>query len=185
MDHRQRFIFGFEHASQRAAFALAEGDHNAALAGLMLGKAAVLTIFLAVLGADVAAKVCAIDLDIAEQLMRLVSDAMASRILCASTQAVLKLTSRSRRQLKRSFSPSRHSSEADRGEQVGELELAARKDRPRRDAVLSAAIGTFEAAARRDLVVIEEPQFGQTGRRPLRTNATCRTSRKFLSSPAA
>ena len=41
-------IFGLEHEGQRPAVALAHDDHDAALAGLVLGKATVDAILLAV-----------------------------------------------------------------------------------------------------------------------------------------
>lgn len=55
-------VLGREHAGQGAAVALADGDDAPALAGLVDGKPAVLAPRLAVLRADVATEVGAIDL---------------------------------------------------------------------------------------------------------------------------
>ena len=76
---------------------LAHDDHDLALAGLVLGKAAIDAVFLVVRGLDVAAEVRAVDLDLARDGAVVgYRRAMASRILCASTKAVLYWQSRSR-----------------------------------------------------------------------------------------
>ena len=56
---------GLEHERKRAAAALAHDDDNAALAGLILQQAAVYAVFLVVRRSDVAAKIRAVDLDLA------------------------------------------------------------------------------------------------------------------------
>ena len=61
LDPRQRLAFRLEHARQRLAAALADHDHDLALAGLVSAQAAVNAVLLQVGGLHVAAEVGAID----------------------------------------------------------------------------------------------------------------------------
>lgn len=65
--HGNALGLGLEHEGERPTIALAHDDDNAALAGLIAGKAAVDPVFLEVGGADAAAEVPAINLDLAFQ----------------------------------------------------------------------------------------------------------------------
>ena len=68
---RTRHRLRSDNEGQRAALALAQGDHDAALAGLMLCKATVNPIFCLVGRADVAAEVRAVDFNFAVELQAL------------------------------------------------------------------------------------------------------------------
>lgn len=63
LDEADRCVFRLEHGGKGASAPLAGGNHHLALAGLVHGKATVLTVFLAVLRADVTADVAAVNLD--------------------------------------------------------------------------------------------------------------------------
>ena len=91
-DPGQRGALGLEHARQRLAAALADHDDDLALAGLVLGQAAVDAVLGQVGGPHVAAEVGAIDLGlgaVVADLRPFISSAIASRSLCASTKADL------------------------------------------------------------------------------------------------
>ena len=60
-DETDRIIFGLEHGRKRAAIALAQSDDNATLARLVDPQAAILAILFPVLGANVTARVHAVD----------------------------------------------------------------------------------------------------------------------------
>lgn len=61
LDEADRGVFRLEHGSKGASAALTGVNHPLALAGLVLGKATVLTVFLAVLRTDVTADVAAVN----------------------------------------------------------------------------------------------------------------------------
>jgi hypothetical protein len=63
---RERFVLSLGHERQRATFPLAHDDHDAALTGLMHRQRAVLAVLFVICRPDMAARVHAVDFDLAE-----------------------------------------------------------------------------------------------------------------------
>ena len=148
-----------------AALALAQGDHDAALAGLVLAQAAVLAVFLAVLRADVTAEIGAVDLDVAVQDVAGL-DLLRHRLaqLVGQDEGGLVLAIQIAAELHHADALGGVHDDADRGQQVHEVHLAAGEDRAAGDAELVVARLALELAAGGDVVgFVMQPQRGHTG----------------------
>ena len=95
-DGYQRSIFRLENEGQRSAAALAHDNNHAALAGLIFGKATINAVLAMISRADVTPQVRTSTSTTPDTVAPFASDAIASRILCAMTKAVLYWQSKSR-----------------------------------------------------------------------------------------
>src|SRR5690606_33905668 len=133
--------FGFVHGDKGtgAALALAKRDHDAALAGLVFGKTTVDTIFGKVRRADMAAEVCAVDLDFAVQLVvgNLSGQSLAQ--LVSQNERRLILDVQIAAELQGAEALNGVDEDADGSDQINERHLARGEDRPAGDAELAVA----------------------------------------------
>lgn len=134
------------HERQGAALALTHDDDALALAGLALGKAAILAVGLVVLRANVTAEVCAVQLQAVELALhgfaQLVKQHESGFVLNVQIAACLKRTN-----ALRAIHEDDHG-----GQQIGEGQLARSEDRPAGDAELVIAVNALELAAGADAV---------------------------------
>lgn len=146
---------GAEGEGESLAVTLADHDDDAALAGLVLGKPAVLPIFLAVLGADVAAKVGPVHLDGARHssLGRLSRDSLTELVGHHERRPVLNVQVAG--ELESAVALGAVGEDGDGEEMIADRELARREDGPAGDAVLVPAPSALEQLASGDERVLE------------------------------
>lgn len=149
------FAFRLHHKGQGPAATLAQGNHNAALAGLVFGLAAVNPVLDMVPLADRAADIAAINLDVIVQLLSNDVRSHGFAELVAQNESRLVLTIQVARHLQGGDALRAVHEQADRRQEVNERHLARSEDRSRGDGELMQAFPAFEFAARGDLVGVQ------------------------------